>query len=225
MDYKNKLDLLINHASGKAIDVFYEFFLIISAQKKEDQGRALEYLCESVNRSGDDGEYDLPVKRHYTEEQASRMMAKIEDEFVEEAEQLVLDSSKNSVPPEEMYQDLWTLISSNRICKNKHEKALAIFVLMNNDIVPYRAVGTGISMENEKFSSIVQEIGEDLIADAEMILKIQYEQKTQRASLLIERLNSLKNPEEQSVYLSIVLETLRKNIKKAIKEKIEEVNT
>lgn len=222
MKFKEKIDKIFTQSDGLVIDVFYELYVFINSLESEQQYKAFGYMCENAKRGEIDEDNLVVVKKHFTEEKIDKYLAKVKDRFVEEIEKMIVDSSKNNIPSDVFYGKVWNLIQSNKICKTRYEKALATFTFVDNVLIPYIPVGTGLSMEDDKFNSIIDSFDASIIKETKMIMQMKYDQKTQKSSLIVEKLQNL-NFEEQSVYLSIVLDMLEEKIKDELKAKIDSI--
>ena len=68
-----------------------------------------------------------------------------------------------------------------------------------------------------------RKLEETILDETEYIIKLSYEQKTQRASLLLDKLLSLADKDEQTVYLSIIMNEVANDIKADYKAAIERI--
>ena len=175
MEFKKVIDPIMARGEGRVIDIFYELFTLISSCESDIQSSAFQYVCENVKKIKMEEDNRILVKEHFTDEQLEKYIPRIKEQFTREMNSLLFEASKSKQPPEDFYKKIWLLINSNKICKNKHEKVLAAFWFVDNDLIPYRAVGKGISMENEEYSSIINSLDDNLVRDMEMIMKIEYE--------------------------------------------------
>lgn len=222
MDYQKKLDAIISKSEGKVIDVFYEMFSLIVSLEEEIQVEAFQYLCENVKSIKIDESETIAVKEHFTEEKLLKYIPNIKERFFKAVKELTFNSSKNNVSANDLYKQVWNMIISNKYCKTKHEKALATFIFVDSDFIPYKAVGTGISLEEDTYFSILDSL-DDIIKESEMITQVDYEQKTQQSSLLVERINSLDSFEKQSVFMATILDMVEENIKSELKRTIDSI--
>ncbi len=99
--------------------------------------------------------------------------------------------------------------------------ALALFLLADDCLIPYRKIGTGIEMSDETFSEIIDMMNSNQLADMKYILALHYPQKTQSTSLLVDTLLSLPSRESQAVFLATLIDTVTKSTKENIKESID----
>ena len=221
MDYKEKIKDLFSKGEGRVIDLFYELYCYVVTLDSSVQAEAIQYICENAKTFEPDESNNIIVRRHYKEEMIEKYWDNI-NKFKDNIKQLAYDLSKNNASPIEFYTLLWENLISNKICKNKHEKALALFMVVDSKFIPYRSVGIGLFMENEQFNKLSKKIADKIMKDVDFILQINYDQKTQRASLLVEKLCACQTLEEKSVFLSMLLDKIESNFKEKLENYINE---
>lgn len=222
MNYKEVIKDLFSKGDGRIIDLFYEVYNFVLTLDASEQAEAIQYICENAKTFENDEENNIIIRRYYREGMIERYWDNI-NKFKNIIKELAYDMSKNDADPTEFYLQLWKNITSNKVCKSKHEKALALFFVVDSKFIPYRAVGTGLSMENEQFKEISENIADRLMKDVDYILQIDYEQKTQRASLLAEIICSFESLEEKSVFISMLFDKIENNIKEKLEDYIKEI--
>lgn len=195
--------------------------MLIESLDKEDQPAALMYLCENAYRTESDASNRID-KEFYTPEQLKKAERRIVEKYIPSLNELIETCTKNKVEPIVFYTKAWELINSS-VFKSKRERALALFRMADHELIPYRGVGMGLTMENGEYQKIVESLEKNILEDTEYILKIDYDQKTQKASLLVDKLLSLHTKEEQVVYLSIIVNEIESNIKEDIKSILDRI--
>ena len=221
MNYKTILAEFFSTCDGIVRDVFFSVYSILESLDKTEQPAAFMYVCENALNSKSDYSNRIE-KNYYTDMQVQKADEKINKKFMPALNALIEESARNSVSPLDFYAHVWDLIQSP-ILKTKRERALAVFRVVNHKLIPYRSVGIGLSMDDELFDNIVDDLENSVLADTEYILKLDYEQKTQRASLLLDKLLALKSVEEQVVYMSIIMNEVENNIRHEVKAALERI--
>lgn len=221
MNYKERIKDLFSKGEGRVIDLFYEVYNYVLSLDVSEQSEAIKYICENAKTFGTDEDNSIIIRRYFKEGTIEKNWDNA-NKFKTIIKEMAYDMSKDNADAKEFYSKLWESIISNKICKNKHEKALALFFIVDSKFIPYRAVGTGISMENEQYKNISQNIADKFMKDVDYILQIDYEQKTQKASLLTEKMCSLETLEEKSVFISMLLDKLESNFKEKLEDYINE---
>ncbi|MCR4594667.1 MAG: hypothetical protein K5761_06400 [Clostridiales bacterium] len=216
MDYLKEIKEYLSVCSGKIMNVYYELYAIVEQLDEKEQPVAIEFICENIESIQSDDSYEI-IKNYFTDEQLERVTRKFfETDLLGIISTLAENAAKEKLPPLEFYTQLWNRLKNKY--KTKRERALVLYELTKNDLIPYRAVGTGLSMSNEEYRQILKDIGKDFISETEYILDLDYEQKTQRASLLVDKLLMLNDRKKQSVYMAKIINAVENNIKKTIKE-------
>ena len=221
MTYEKKLTDFLSTCDGRVRDVFFSIYSIIDSLDEKEQASAVMYVCENVYKIRSDHSNRI-TKDYYTAEQVAKAGQIINQKFTPILEYLIEKSAKNSVAPIDFYSKAWELIQSS-IFRTKRDRALALFSLADHELIPYRGVGNGMTMENEKYQSIVDVLKAKVLDDTNFILKMDFDQKTQRASLLVDRLLSLESKEEQAVYMAVLINTVENNIKENLKAALDDV--
>lgn len=219
MDYKLELKEYLSKCSGKVVNVFYEVYQIISSVEESSQADAIMCLVGFLGNIDSDGSHK--AKDYYTEAQLDRVNQKFSkkklDEFIYEQ---ATAASHAGIQPIDFYRNIWNDIK-NSFCRTEKECALALFKLMDNDLIPYRNVGVGISMSNTEYKAAAKKIRNTVFDDTKYILNLYYEQKTQRASLLVDKLLSLEDKQLQAVYMTMIINEVEENIKDQLKDYID----
>lgn len=221
MKYEDVLVKFLSTCDGKILDVFYEIYSLINQMEQDEQSAAIMFLCENAFKIKSDGTNEID-KKYYTDEQAKKARQKVNEKFEPVLDLMIEEDAKKATPPIEFYSEVWEMIQSSMF-KTKRERALALFSLVDHPLIPYRGVGVGISMSNDTYQQIYDKLEETILDETEYIIKLSYEQKTQRASLLLDKLLSLADKDEQTVYLSIIMNEVANDIKADYKAAIERI--
>ncbi|MBQ6160216.1 MAG: hypothetical protein IJK24_04650 [Oscillospiraceae bacterium] len=219
---ENHFELIDNYlkvCSGKAIDVFYELYQFVEPLDFAKQASAIKYICEKVEEI--DSDFSYTAKSHFSELQYSKIDIKFQKKnLLQKISALTISSSINAEDPCVFYEKLWSLVIK-LTSKTTRERALALYMLSRSELIPYRPIGTGISMEDEEYRRILRNLDPSLIDNVEYIVKLHYDQKTQFSSLLLDWLLSINGRESQVVFLSIILNNIKRTTKRNIQEAIE----
>lgn len=220
MNYKQLLKTYLSTCSGKVINVFYEIYQIIKSIEKDLQPDAIMYFISILNTESDKSR--TVTKEYYTDAQLDKIREKFQKENIQQS---IYDeannSSKNNIEPIEFYRNIWNKL--NAFCKDDKESAYALFILADHDLIPYRNVGMGISMPDEDYIAGMKKIGTSIFKDTMYIFSLRYEQKTQLASLLVDKLLSLEDKTLQTIYMTMIIQCVEKNMKDHLKNYIEEI--
>lgn len=221
MDYVAEINQYLSTCSGRVIDVFYELYQIIKGVDDEQQGGAVQYLMEHVTRTESDE--TVLAKEHYTQKQIETISRKLQrgklQEFIDRA---AGEASKAGADPLEFYTSIWGYIKG-KYGKSDRECASALFTLADSSMIPYKAVGTGLTLDNEKYREIARGLRGGVLDEVEYILKLSYDQKTQAASLLADRLLSVEDEETRAVLMSLFINAVEDRMKNKLRQSVEEL--
>ena len=220
MDYKQQIYGYISTCSGKVRDVFYELCQIINSVNEELQPHALMFLLENIFDIDSDNTRET-AKNYYTDEEANQINEEFsKTNFREFLHEYISNASKENIEPIDFYTHVWSMLRA--ACHYVDKKtALALFLLADDCLIPYRKIGTGIEKSDETFSEIIDMMNSNQLADMKYILALHYPQKTQSTSLLVDTLLSLPSRESQAVFLATLIDTVTKSTKENIKESID----
>lgn len=220
MDYKLELKTYLSTCSGKVLNVFYEIYQIIKSTEKDLQPEAIMYFINILHDTDSDESHKV-TKEYYTDAQLEKIREKFQKKNIQKLiYDEATDSSKNNVQPIDFYRNIWNKLCS--YCRNDREAAYALFTLVDHDLIPYRNVGIGISMSDKDYAAGAKKIRDTIFDDTMYIFNLHYEQKTQYASLLVDKLLSLEDKNLQTIYLSMIIKFVEENIKDRIKSCIED---
>ena len=221
MNYQERLTTFLSTCAGKVLNVFFEIYTILDSLDPDEQSNALMFLCENVFVIDSDESKRID-KEYYTDVQVERAQKKINHKFRPWIDRKIMDCIEQKVCPELFYKQIWSSIQSKEFFATKRERALALFTLADNRLIPYRNVGIGISVSKDEYNEIYDKISEKHLPDTRYILEVPYDQKTQRASLIVDMLDSLDSIKERAVLLSVVMNQIERNVKNKVQEAIEE---
>lgn len=216
MNYKNKIRNFLETCDGKVIDVINELYNQLITINTNDQLDAFAFLCENFKTIESDGSNTIKENKRlnkYIDFSFDRLDKKRINDLIEKT---IREAVKNGVDANDLYHSLWELLQSNRICETKTDKVLALFYILDNDLLPYRKLDIGLSMNNEKYKEIINSFNDDLIREIDYIIDFDFEQRTQESSLLLNKLLSVNNKEHQTVLLSFIIDNEIEKTKRKI---------
>ena len=196
----NKIEEILRTYTGEDTDLCYYIFDILN--NSENPGRGLGYFMEKIRTRSSDKTYQLEKKFSTNElQQLDSIYSKYIDELLVA---IVNKAHLSKWNIEEFYDTLWKKISTDILFDNERTKAFVLFKVAQNPLMPYVEIESPLSMSNEKFSEICEK-NEDLIIKIKHILSLDFNQKTEIASLILNEIQKNKSFEEQSVILGVVL--------------------
>lgn len=224
MELKNcieKIDEYLKKCSGRVIDVFYELYQIIATLEPNEQAIAVRHILEGVREINTDESCE--AKCHFNQSQISRINQKFQKKQINEnIRKMTIVFSINALDTNTYFEKVWEYILAST-SKNPRERALAIFALSNCDLLPYRPIGVGLSMDEEEYRNILTGIDPQLIENVDYIFKLEYSQKTQVSSLLLDWLLSLNDKKAQVVFMAVILNNLKRTTKNSFLNAIKNI--
>ena len=103
------------------------------------------------------------------------------------------------------YEYLWNSLNTDLILEDDRVRSFAMLRYAQSDLMPYIKVGKPISMNDEEFSKILRENG-NVVNKIKHIVALNYSQKTEVASLILNEVMSVKTEKERAVILAIALD-------------------
>lgn len=198
-----KIDAILSEASDKTkndrLNICACIYQMLIAQP-DDAPEALRYffenseLIESANcKTANDGNIS---------ESTGKILKK---QYAEIVDALFEQQLSKNLPISVFYQKIWEIISVSPCFDDENARIFALYYIWIDARVPYFQLGDGMSMSNKEF----QEHSDKMIKDiqkARFILRTTlFEQRTSRASVLLELIESQKSDKEKAVLLSHVL--------------------
>lgn len=224
MNHKDQIREFILTHTGSAMTIFTKLYNIVIKYDYDTQVYSLQYLCENyeaLKRSQKKEDIVEEYKPCYTDEQLNKSLERLRNKHFNILIMQILENAFiEEYEASRFYYSVWDLVQDNKICKTKREKILAFYNIVCFDYLPYMNIGIGVKMDNEKYNSIIQHFDNSLKTEIEYIIKYPYDQKTQESSLLLERILSLKDKEQQIVLLAVIISRVRKKVKDDVKESI-----
>lgn len=103
------------------------------------------------------------------------------------------------------YEYLWNSLNTDLILEDDRVRSFAMLRYAQSDLMPYIEVGKPISMDDEEFSKILRE-NRNVVNKIKHIVALNYSQKTEVASLILNEVMSVKTEKERAVILAIALD-------------------
>ena len=139
------------------------------------------------------------------EEYSSADLKALKEEFGNLTDAIFEKILKENLEEDAFYSKLWTSITKNPMLDSEASKVFAIYYILIDARIPYYKLSDGMSMPNPKFAEISKQIEKD-IEKARFILRTnRFEQRTNRASVMLELIDSYKDDEKRVVLMAHIL--------------------
>ena len=191
-------------ATTKRTDINFalEILELILAQDTESQSLLFQYVCEIWGTIRSSKEIEVPEK---VSSVAYENLKDLHGDIVNAA--LVSYTRKGLIKNWDrhaFYTQLWTFVINNPMWDSLEEKAFVLYYIAVDIRSPYFNVGVGLRMSNDDYSNIQDEIFEDY-REFRFISALEFDQKTEGASLIINLLERLDSKEKKAVLMSRII--------------------
>lgn len=103
------------------------------------------------------------------------------------------------------YDSLWKRLNTDLILEGDEVRSFAMLRYAQSDFIPYIEIESPISMNDDEFSKIFRD-NTNVVNRIKHIVALNYSQKTEVASLILNEIMSAKSEKEQAVLLAIALD-------------------
>lgn len=203
MEQNLQIDKIRNYLSHACINDKLDRFnmtawiydVILQADSKEECFAF--FLANADNIDSDD---TVEVKKKYTSDDLNRLKA----EYGTLADAIFEKLLKDNLDENLFYSKLWNALSNNPMLDSDESIIFSIYYILIDARIPYYKLSDGVSMPNSRFAAISTAIQPD-INKARFIMRTnRFSQRTSRASVLLELLDS-KTGAERIVLMAHIL--------------------
>lgn len=214
--YFEELKNRLGSYSGDNFDICADLMNYINSAPDEIQADLFVVACQKFGVTDSDKSYDVAssaitkTRRNELEEIYEDVVNKL---FATCLKRAIQNQSEDVA----FYKDIWGNIINNPIFAEPEEKLFAAYFILIDRRLPYFTISKGLSMENAEFQSILAECSEE-IKKIKFILAIDFDQKTQEASNLLDIILNQSTYEKQVVLLSRVVSEMRREKNRLLEE-------
>lgn len=197
---REKLQFIVSHAKADA-NLCAVAYQIIKGSKTEDRASILEEFVTGFRTTPTDGSMKLPTVITKMEER--ELMERYGSYVDQKIEELIEDNLEEH----EFYDKLADFIVSDDMLRDGAAGAIAIFDCVIDKRFPYHRVDVSkaLTMDQERYLEIIKIIGDNELDQIDSTLNYDFEQKTERASVVLSLIEARENYEERVVMMSRVL--------------------
>lgn len=187
-----ELKKLMENYSGATYDFCYDVL-----QKYGDKEEVFEYVCSNFLGKPQNG--TIQTGTYFTELEIDEYKAIYGDLVDGFLHSTIKKCNVGLIDSRNFYKSLWEVYCSN--FKTSKEKAFAFYYTIIDPMIPYQFLGKPVSMSNDKFKELTEK-NREIINKIKYIEKSQYSQRTERASLLLNCLETADSFEDKTVILA-----------------------
>lgn len=197
---REKLQFIVSHAKADA-NLCAVAYQIIKGSKTEDRASILEEFVTGFRATPTDGSMKLPTV--ITKMEECELMERYGSYVDQKIEELIEDNLEEH----EFYDKLAEFIVSDDMLRDGAAGAIAIFDCVIDKRFPYHRVDVSkaLTMDQERYLEIIKIIGDNELDQIDSTLNYDFEQKTERASVVLSLIEARENYEERVVMMSRVL--------------------
>lgn len=197
---REKLQFIVSHAKAD-VNLCAVAYQIIKGSEPEDRASILEEFVTGFRTTPTDGSMKLPTVITKMEER--ELMERYGNYVDQKIEELIEDNLEEH----EFYDKLAKFIVSDDMLQDGAAGSIAIFDCVIDKRFPYHRVDVSkaLTMDQERYLEIIKIIGENELDQIDSALNYDFEQKTERASVVLSLIEARENYEERVVMMSRVL--------------------
>lgn len=197
---KSNLNELIMHFDGEIYNLCYK--IINESKQLEDD---FQYLCENLLKLPQ--EKSIGIDTYLTEEEYM-FIRKIYDGRIEGILSEVINKVNYGVLEQsKFYSELYKKLIEG--FSEKKELAVAFERVLSDSRIPFVYLGKPLTMNQKDYRECIEK-NEGNINKLMYILKIDYSQKTEEASVLLNFLESIENYNDRVVVLAQMIDILKR---------------
>lgn len=202
---KTLMELIAHAAHDLALDAEV-LRLIMSTESEDDRPALLKTYLENLEKIESDDTKNLPPWMDAAEE-GWKLRRKWGSKMDRELSRLV----RKNLPEEEFYRRLWLFISTYVVLEGFDVGVVALFRCTVLPTLPYVYLDPAkmVEMEQDEFAEIMEILRPTAIHEMRCILSADLDQRTERASLMLDLLDRYKGKERIVLMAAILLEPHR----------------
>lgn len=193
---EREISELLKTASGEKIDICYEIYNKIVSYPGNEPDLLRFFMEESEQIVSNE---NRPVEVIFLEEERTEYISNYGETIDEILENLIKEELEENI----FYKELWNSIDTN-IFNSSKLRAFAVYFIWIDMRMPYFKLESGIQMSGEEYRKIRKSIIKE-IQRARFIISAPMNQKTERASRLVNMLDSIKDDKTKSVLMTQIL--------------------
>lgn len=207
--YKGELKARFATYGGDAFNVCADIKKYIDEAPEESRGQLLSIACESFGMGDSDGSY-IPEEAMIGLEER-KTLRKVYGELVDALlDACIKRALEENIEPAAFYDEVWRNIVCNPIFGEDKARLFALYYILIDDRLPFFQVDKGLYMEQDRYERYIDACITD-IQKVRFILSVDFPQKTQEASNLLDVIEAHESYEEKVVLLAQALLALRKD--------------
>lgn len=193
---REKLRVIVSHAQTD-VNLCAVAYKMMKACDSEERSQVFEEFIKSVRRDESDGSMKLPVV--ITKREEAYLMRRYGSYVDQKLEQLLKENLEES----EFYTKLTDFIFNDEMLQDGKAGSIAIFDCVIDKRLPYHKLDTtsAITMDNDQFAEVMKSIGDEALKAIDSAMSHDFDQKTERAGVVLALIESRERREERAAML------------------------
>lgn len=193
---REKLRVIVSHAQTD-VNLCAVAYKMMKACDSEERAQVFEEFIKSVRRDESDGSMKLPVV--ITKREEANLMSRYGSYVDQKLEQLL----KENLEEGEFYVKLTDFIFNDEMLQDGKAGSIAIFDCVIDKRLPYHKLDTtsAITMDNDQFAEVMKSIGDEALEAIDSAMSHDFDQKTERAGVVLSLIESRERREERAAML------------------------
>ena len=197
---KDIIDIIETYV-GEDIDLC--FYILQVLKEKDNSATGLMDFFENIGMQKSNSSFVLPkVIENKELAQMDSLYSKYINMFLKTLIEKAHLENWNKI---KFYEYLWNSLNTDLILEDDRVRSFAILRYAQSDLMPYIEIDKPLSMNDEEFSKILRE-NRSVVNKIKHIIALNYSQKTEVASLILNEIMSVKTKEERAVILAVALD-------------------
>jgi hypothetical protein len=193
---REKLRVIVSHAQTD-VNLCAVAYKMMKVCDSEERAQIFEEFVKSVRRDKTDESMKLPVV--ITKREEANLMSRYGSYVDQKLEQFLKDNLEES----DFYAKLADFIFDDEMLQDGKAGSIAIFDCIIDKRLPYHKVDTtsAITMDNDQFAKVLKSIGDDALETIDSAMSHDFDQKTERAGVVLNLIESRERKEERVAML------------------------
>lgn len=205
--------------SGKEFDICSDIMSYIDEAPADIQEQLFIIVCRHFGES-DSTKPKYTVSPSKVSPERQNELEKMYGETVDSLIEVCIKRSlHNQLDADRFYADVWNSIVCNSLFTTQEDRIFAAYYVLIDKRIPFFTISEGLTMKNEEFRRLISDC-KDSIQKIKFILALDFEQKTQEASNLLDVILNQDTYEKQAVLFARILAEVRKDGKELVSDLI-----
>lgn len=197
---KEKITELVLHYNGELYNFCYKII-----EESEDLEKDFEYICKNLLRTPE--EKTIPINVYINKEERDLIWKIYEGKIEGILSEIVNKANYGLLKPECFYSELLDSLQKN--FTEKKELAVAFERILRDSRIPFEYLGKSLMMEQNIYKEKVKK-NKKSIDKILYALRIEYSQKTEQASVLLNIIDGIEEYDDKVVVFSQLIDAIQR---------------